>query len=149
MTRREYIRVMQKVDTSGECWLWLGHRMKNRYGEKVYGQVKYRGRTRGVHVVLYEGLVGPIPIGLELDHICKNTACANPKHLEPVTHTENVRRGNAGLFHSTKTHCPSGHEYTVDNIYWDIDRKGRKGRKCRKCVIKRVAEWQLRKRHEQ
>lgn len=76
------------------------------------------------HVALYELLVGPVPGGLELDHLCRNPPCCNPAHLEPVTHAENMRR--AGL---AVTHCKHGHEYAEANTY--LDKRGR--RSCREC----------------
>ena len=56
-----------------------------------------------------------VPKGKELDHLCRNSRCCNPKHLEPIFHIENVRRGNGGLHWAKKTHCPRGHEYNQIN----------------------------------
>lgn len=78
------------VDRDTGCWVWRGGRMP--FG---YGSVWLDGRTRLAHRVFYERLVGPIPDGLQLDHLCRNPPCVNPAHLEPVTHTENSRRGSA------------------------------------------------------
>lgn len=140
ITRREYIRVMRRVDVTETCWLWTGYRMKDRYGNKVYGLAKLRGKPTYVHKIIYLGLVGDIPKGLELDHTCRNVACVNSEHLEPVTHAENVKRGKAGLFHTVKQFCPQGHEYTEDNIYYDKHKNGNRHRKCRTCVKARVLE---------
>ena len=71
------------------CWT---HDQVNQYG---YGRAHHKGRTVTVHRAVYEELVGPIPEGLQLDHLCRNRACYNPAHLEPVTQTENIRRGFA------------------------------------------------------
>lgn len=71
-----------------ECWEWLGS--KDTTG---YGRVSRDGVTRPAHRVAYEYLVGPIPGGLYIDHLCLNKGCVNPTHMEPVTHAENIRRG--------------------------------------------------------
>ncbi len=78
------------------------------------------------HRVSYEFFVGPIPDGMQLDHLCRNRICVNPDHLEPVTNYENNRRGQGNM---AKTHCPRGHAY--DYIWISPD--GRRGRKCRAC----------------
>jgi len=70
----------------GGCWLWRGTLSRG------YGRVKVGGRDRGTHCVVYEMLIGPIPDGLELDHVCDRKNCVNPAHLDPVSHAENIRR---------------------------------------------------------
>lgn len=81
-----------RVDYRGlrRCWVWQGQ--KNAAG---YGRMKWAGRRWSVHRFLYEVTVGPIPEGMEVDHLCRNPACCNPAHLEPVTGAENKRRARA------------------------------------------------------
>ena len=70
-----------------DCWIWSGSRTR-----EGYGHVNVGGTTTTAHRAVYERLVGPVPAGLELDHLCRVRACVNPDHVEPVTHLENVRR---------------------------------------------------------
>jgi hypothetical protein len=72
------------------CWVWQW-----RIGPDGYGVVHVRRSPRQAHRVIYESHVGPIPAGLDLDHLCRVRACVNPAHLEPVTRAENIRRGTA------------------------------------------------------
>lgn len=78
-------RVFHRVEV-GLCWTWTGG------ASAGYGRIRAENKSRLVHHVVWELLVGPIPTGLEIDHVCRNTRCVNPDHLEPVTHSENLRR---------------------------------------------------------
>lgn len=110
------IRSRTLVDEVG-CWVWQGYRTAHGYG---------RIGADYAHRLTYELVVGPIPDGLQLDHLCRNRGCCNPAHLEPVTMAENIRRGYG---HGSETHCPQGHPYDEANTY----RPKRGGRMCRTC----------------
>lgn len=107
-------RVMSRIiKTESGCWEWTGHTVKGYARFKTEGSRK----TVGVHRWAYEHFVGPIPHGLKLDHLCRNTKCINPKHLEPVTNRENTLRGDspsAILFR--KDQCAKGHPLSGDNV---------------------------------
>ena len=104
------------TEPNSGCWLWFGSQ-----GTRGHGQIWESGRVRPAHAVMYERSVGPIPEGLEIDHLCRTPCCVNPKHLEPVTHMENVRRGTAGRIsgarNAAKTHCSNGHVFDEANTY--------------------------------
>ena len=118
-------RFWPKVNRVEEgCWEWRGARAGTGYGA-----IWVDGRGRPAHRVAYELEVGPIPDGLQLDHLCCNPACVRPDHLEPVTQAENIRRGNGGKHWAEKTHCPQGHPYDEANTF--VNGKGR--RECRTC----------------
>lgn len=105
-------RIMAKVERADGCWRWRGAISRG------YGVTWLQGRTMPAHRAVYVLVIGPVPKGMELDHLCFNPACVNPAHLEPVTSTENKRRirphsnGN-----DQKTHCPAGHAYDQANTY--------------------------------
>jgi hypothetical protein len=109
-----------------ECWPYPGYCNK-RTG---YGNASTSGGPRGsrrveAHRAAYEMLVGPIPEGLVIDHLCRNRACCNPAHLEPVTHRINLLRGEGRTAREAKqTRCVSGHPLTGENVY--LDRRGRR-----------------------
>src|SRR5688572_21764976 len=82
------------------------------------GYVRLGPGVGSAHRLMYVALRGPIPDGLELDHLCRNHACVNPWHMEPVTGRVNKLRGTSpSAVHAAKTHCPKGHAYTPENVY--------------------------------
>lgn len=100
-------RFWPKVVQDGDCWRWTGAKA-NGYGKINLGPER-DGFIMRAHVFAYQEMVGEIPDGLVLDHLCRNRACVNPDHLEPVTHKVNIRRGFADR--GRRTHCKRGHAY--------------------------------------
>jgi hypothetical protein len=137
MTEEQLERFEDKVLRSGfdACWHWAAS--KDTHG---YGHIRLDYKLTKAHRASYEHFVGPIPTELQLDHLCRNRGCVNPKHLEPVTVRENVLRGNGGGAHARKTHCIHGHEYTPENTYKQtyVNKDGlQSGRSCRECKLKK------------
>lgn len=131
MTKTMEERLWPKVARADVgCWDWLASQTT-----AGYGQFYLDGRPRPAHRVVYELLVGSVPEGLELDHLCANRDCVNPDHLEPVLHVENMRRSwfytGAAHHQSAKTHCKQGHPYDEENTYVYAE-SGWRG--CRTCV---------------
>ena len=108
----------------GRCWLWEA--AKDRQG---YGFFWYNGRQVGAHRWAYEQEYGPIPDGLQIDHLCRMPSCVRPTHMEPVTLAENLRRGLHRNQNTDKTHCIRGHLLRGANLY--VNPIGR--RHCRTC----------------
>lgn len=94
-------RIRRLVVVGEGCWT-----STSWHNSAGYAYTHWEGRDHPLHRVLFEILIGPVP-GLDLDHLCRNTRCVNPGHLEPVTHRENIRRGKA----ATKTSCKYGHDW--------------------------------------
>ncbi|MFH0981536.1 MAG: HNH endonuclease signature motif containing protein [Planctomycetota bacterium] len=85
-------RFWPKVDKTDSCWLWIGAMNLQGYGNFWIGPTETEGYV-GAHRFAYTHFVGPVPEGMDLDHLCRNRACVNPAHLEPVTRRVNLRRG--------------------------------------------------------
>lgn len=116
------------------CWIWMGT-VSNNYG--VY-------RSERAHRVVYKALSGPIPDGLVLDHLCRNTFCVNPSHLEPVTPRENVLRGiGPAAINAAKTYCSKGHPLNSENTYSSVW-NGFHLRKCKVCEEEYRTAWRAR-----
>ena len=130
LARPEAERFWEKVKKSDTCWLWVGNLNEAGYG--YFHLAPPRGRRVKAHRYAYEALAGPIPDGLQLDHLCRVRNCVNPAHLEPVTVRENTRRGmSPAAKHGAKTHCVHGHEFTPENTYVIPGSPG--WRRCRTC----------------
>ena len=126
------------LDGRDACWEWRGARNPSGHGRIGVGGKK----QKPTHRVVYELLIGPIPDGAHLDHLCENPPCVNPNHLEPVGLWENLSRSakTPAVINAAKTHCKRGHEFTPENTYRYIQH-GRSGesRACKTCMRERAA----------
>lgn len=150
-------RFWARVNKTDACWLWTG---KCSGSNANYGSFKVGGKSTYVHRYAYEIMVGPIPAGLTIDHLCRVTKCVNPSHLEPVTIQENLRRadikqpcptcGEVMLPRHLKHHlpiclgeitpCGAGHTLDAANTYW-----WNGVRRCRRCHADRAREYRARR----
>ena len=140
---------MERVDrrADDECWPWLGYVMDNGYGKLTHKEEW----SLLAHRLVYRFEVGPIPDGLDIDHLCRNRACVNPAHMQPVTRKQNLDRSPlvalrreqqkrakqerrekhlaTSNWNKFKTHCPQGHPYDEENTYY----RANGSRQCRAC----------------
>ncbi len=138
-SRDVVIRILEKcsVDDDG-CLIFGGFRNNNGYGQISNHPISHQAYT---HRVMYQRFVGPIPDGLSLDHLCRNRACCNPSHLEPVTHRENMLRSRTpGILTYLENRCRRGHD--MADAY--VRRNG--NRMCRSCIHLRERQRRLRKK---
>lgn len=136
---RERLLSKAVINFETGCWEWTASKTGDGYG-----QLRAEGTMRRAHRVAYELIEGPIPEGLQLDHLCRVRHCINPAHLEPVTPVENMRRApvSVSVINAAKTRCDAGHEFTPENTY--LRPKGRRG--CRTCNRVAVARYTARQR---
>lgn len=138
MTRTPGERFWEKVAVRGfdECWLWQASTGSG------YGRIYVQGKLVMAHRFAYEALVGAIPEGLTIDHLCRTPLCCNPAHMEPVTKRINTLRGvGAPARNAVKTHCLNHHEFTPENTY---RQPGRSSRTCRACHADRARQSRAR-----
>lgn len=120
-----------------DCWLWARGLNSDGYGSISISQ---SGKTKNfqAHRVMYENVVGDIPEGLQIDHLCRTPSCINPEHLEPVTPHENMLRGQAPpAINKRKTKCIRGHTLKGQNLYITPSNK----RNCKTCRSKAIKQW--------
>lgn len=150
-------RVWQNaVITDEGCWAWTTGARDQGYGVMTVSPVKGIKVVRRVHVLAYEAFIGPVPIGLILDHLChaddlachgpkcRHRACFHPEHVEPVTSAENTRRGHHIGCRPPATHCPQGHPYIPPHLAFDKDGYA----DCRTCRNRRWRERYQRRKQE-
>ena len=126
------------IDESTGCWIWQGSPCR----KNGYGRFWVNGKNVSAHRYSYELAKGKIPDGLSIDHLCRNTMCVNPDHLEAVTTKTNTLRGfSPSAINKSKTHCHLGHEFTEENTR--IAKSGK--RHCRHCERQRWHKRQAKK----
>jgi hypothetical protein len=106
------------------CWIWIGADDGGRYGNAWVN-----GKLVKAHRASYEMHRGPIPAGMQIDHLCRVKCCVNPDHLEAVTDAENRQRAKSWNPNRLKRECPEGHPYSGDNLH--IRPNG--NRRCKHC----------------
>lgn len=123
-------RVLRKINKTKTCWLWTAS-----ITQDGYSRVRHNNKIVPAHRLIYEKIVGKIPTDKQLDHLCRQRNCVNPKHLEPVSLQENIRRGLTGKINNRtkeKTSCPQGHPYDKVNTYISPSNGGRLCKTCRR-----------------
>ena|SRR3990167_7686178 len=132
LTNKQIDRFWQNVNITDSCWLWMSYK-----NEKGYGRFGVNYHHEYAHRISYFLTKGSIPKGLSIDHLCRNTSCVNPDHLEVVTQRINILRGES-IFakEARQTHCIHGHEFTLENT---SNYGGH--RKCKKCGVQNARNF--------
>lgn len=129
-------RFIEKVNKTETCWLWT-----SGFSLNGYGQFTIDYQTQLAHRIAYELFIGPIPNGLQIDHLCRVRYCVNPQHLEAVTCRENLMRGETHAARlARQTHCKNGHAFEGQNVAHDKDG----WRRCRTCARNNTASYRAR-----
>ncbi len=134
------LRFFEKlIIDNNECIIWRGAILAGGYGI-----LKINSKNMGAHRFSYELFKGPLIKGLQIDHICRNRTCVNPRHLRQVTQKVNLTENSNswGAINKNKTHCKNGHEFSPDNIL----KSKRNCRICKKCWRKYINEYKRNKR---
>lgn len=136
-------KFLNKIEKTKDCWRWCGQKDMKGYGKIYIG--KFLGVTKFVmaHRLSYEYFVGEIPDGLVIDHLCNNTSCVNPGHLEPKTIYENAKRGfrkDRSFLLAVGGKCKKGHLLKEG----DISTYSNKNKACLPC---KHAEYAIRARN--
>lgn len=136
-------RFWAKVQEDGDCWTWTAGKAHGYGYFRVGGR---KGKSHFAHRWAYEEMVAEIPEGLVIDHLCRNRACVNPSHLEPVTHQVNIARGDMARANRERmakaTHCKRGHPFDEENTRYNS--KGY--RSCKECHRNAVNAGKRRRR---
>lgn len=135
MTARDEL-FWAKVRRTDDCWEWAAAKDQDGYGMFWDGS-----RTVRAHRFSFELALGPVPAGLRLDHLCRNTSCVRPEHLEVVTHQVNQLRSTSfSGTNAAKTHCKNGHPFDEVNTRARSDHPGRVCRTCIREAVRRHRE---------
>lgn len=137
------VRLWSKVDKTTNpngCWEWRGCVLPSGYG-----QICWESKARPVHRIAWMLLRGPIPPGKVMDHLCRNTICVNPDHLEVVTPKENALRGiGPTAMNAKQTHCIHGHAFSGENLYLrKVKATNSYQRHCRICMRMYRRRWRV------
>lgn len=130
-------RIWEKIypEPNTGCWLWGAS-----LAGGGYGQVHYQRRTRRAHQLVFEVLVNPVPVGFDLDHLCRVRWCVNPEHLEPVTRRVNLLRGVNLIWmtRANQTHCKNNHLLSANNVTYY-----KNARYCRACHLEASRRYKI------
>jgi hypothetical protein len=131
------VRLMKKFPNRSVDGCWVNPNKHTGRYDTISLEGGQGAKQRVAHVVMWELLIGPVPEGMELDHLCRNTRCSNPQHLEPVTRRENYLRGTSvGAIAIRTGKCGNGH--SMEDAY--VKKNGRE-RQCRTCQLEKGREY--------
>lgn len=137
MTIQQKLAFWERVSTGDGCWVWTGG-----FFTQGYGAIRADGKLKRAHRVAYELARGVMLTPDQfLHHTCRNKACVKPAHMEVTNQRDHVDSATYG--NKDKTHCPHGHEYTQENIWWN---KSGKSRECLTCKYARNLRYQRRRK---
>lgn len=139
---RESARFWSKVEKTDGCWLWKSGTIISK-SQQLYGRFRSGSKMILAHRWTYADQVGVIPEQYTIDHLCRNTLCVRPSHLEAVPRHVNILRGDSAIARQARqTHCKRGHPFDASNTYCRTQANGRIQRTCRAC--NRLRDSQLR-----